>query len=189
MTKDELRKQALLKRDSLDKGRILNKSKKIFEKLIALLPYKEAENILIYVSMRSEVITDEIILDALSVRKKVFCPKVVDRQKGLMKFIEIKSLEELKEGYFGIREPLSPSEYVEPNFEIEKSLIVMPLVCFDKDRNRIGYSGGFYDRYLSAHKDIRTIAIAFECQKTDGSIPAADHDIAPDMIVTEESIY
>ena len=114
MTKDELRKQALLKRDSLDKGRILNKSKKIFEKLIALLPYKEAENILIYVSMRSEVITDEIILDALLAGKKVFCPKVVDRKMGLMEFIKINSLEDLTEGYFGIREPFLDPAYVEP---------------------------------------------------------------------------
>lgn len=189
MTKDELRKQALIKRDSLEKGVISSRSQKVFEKLTALLTYKKAENILIYASMRSEVITDEIILDALSAGKKVFCPKVLDRDKGLMRFIEIDALKELKEGYFGIREPFAPSEYVEPRFDPEKSLIVMPLVCFDKDRNRIGYSGGFYDRYLSVQKDIRTVAIAFECQKTDCRIPATDHDIAPDMIVTEESIY
>ena len=189
MIKDELRRQALLKRDSLDNGKITSQSKRIFYKLTDLLPYKEAENILIYASMRSEVITDEIILDALLAGKKVFCPKVVDRKMGLMKFIEINSLEDLTEGYFGIREPFLDPAYVEPHFDLEKSLMIMPLVCFDKARNRIGYSGGFYDRYLSAHNKIKTIAIAFECQKTDGRIPATDYDIAPDMIITEESIY
>ena len=189
MTKDDLRKQALLKRDSLLKDKITGYSREIFDKLTALLPYKEAENILIYASMRSEVITDEIILDALASGKRVFCPKVVDKTNGLMTFVRIRALEELKEGYFGIREPVVPSGYAEPDFDIDKSLIVMPLVCFDDDRNRIGYSGGFYDRYLAMHKGMKSVAIAFECQKTDGRIPADDFDMAPDMIVTEESIY
>ena len=189
MTKDELRKQAVLKRDSLDSDKIASLSREIFHKLTALLSYKEAENILIYASMRSEVQTDDIILNAFSAGKSVFCPKVVDRKNGLMTFVRIKALEELKEGYFGIREPEVPLGYSEPDFDIKKSLVIMPLVCFDDDRNRIGYSGGFYDRYLATHKGIRTIAIAYQCQMTEGRIPANDYDIAPDMIVTEESIY
>ena len=136
MTKDELRQKALLKRDSLDNDKIKGASRVIFEKLTALLPYKDAENILIYASMRSEVITDEIILDALSLGKRVFCPKVVDRKNGLMKFVEIDSLEDLKPGYFGIREPMLPSGFVEEDFDPEKSLVVMPLVCFDNDKNK-----------------------------------------------------
>ncbi len=189
MTKEELRKQALLKRDSLDRDKISNYSRVISDKLTALLLYKEAGNILIYASMRSEVITDEIILDALAAGKRVFCPKVVDRKSGLMTFVRIENLEELREGYFGIREPVVPGGYAEPDFDTDKSLIVMPLVCFDNYRNRIGYSGGFYDRYLASHKGMRSVAIAFECQKTDGRIPANTYDMAPDMIVTEESIY
>ena len=189
MTKEELRKQALLKRDSLDKEKIASFSREIFHKLTALLPYKEAENVLIYASMKSEVETNEIILDALSDGKRVFCPKVVDRKNGLMKFMEIRFLEELNEGYFGIREPKLPDGYVEPDFDIKKSLVVMPLVCFDNDRNRIGYSGGFYDRYLAAHEGINAVALAYECQKADGKIPSEDYDMAPAMIITEESIY
>ncbi len=189
MTKNELRQQALLKRDSLDADKITSYSRRIFEKITALLSYKEAENILIYASMRSEVETDEIILDALSAGKRVFCPKVVDKKNGLMTFVRIETLEELTEGYFGIREPEVPSGYAEPDFDTDKSLIVMPLVSFDDYRNRIGYSGGFYDRYLSAHKGMRTVAVAFECQKTDDRIPASAYDMAPDMILTEESIY
>ncbi len=189
MTKEEARKYILSKRDNLDKYKIQSASREIFDKLTALLSYQEAENVLIYASMRSEVITDEIILDAFSEGKRVFCPKVVDRKSGLMKFVEIGSLDDLKEGYFGIREPKLSKDYVEPDFDIKKSLVVMPLVCFDIDRNRIGYSGGFYDRYLALHKGISTVALAFECQKIDGKIPSDDYDIAPDMIITEESIY
>ncbi len=189
MTKEKRRNQALLRRDSLDNNKIVEASKVIFEKVTTLLPYQEADNILIYASMRSEVITDEIILDALSKGKRVFCPKVIDRKNGIMKFVRVHALEELQEGYFGIREPVLPDGYTEPAFDTDKSLVIMPLVSFDKDRNRIGYSGGFYDRYLSSHRGLKAMAIAFECQKEAEVIRAEEHDIAPFMVVTEESIY
>ncbi|MBQ8030019.1 MAG: 5-formyltetrahydrofolate cyclo-ligase [Butyrivibrio sp.] len=189
MTKEEARKEALLKRDALKEDVIKSGSRIIFEKLKALLPYQEAENILIYASMRSEVITDEIISDALLEGKKVFCPKVVDRKNGIMKFVKIHAIEDLKEGYFGIREPEITDDYLEPSFEDGESIVIMPLVCFDDGKNRIGYSGGFYDRYLAKHNNLKTIAIAFECQHVEGQRHVHDFDIAPDMIVTEESIY
>jgi len=189
LTKQDARKEALLKRDALSQDTIKRYSRIISEKLKALLPYKEAGNILIYASMRSEVITDEIILDALSEGKKVFCPKVIDRQNGVMMFLGVNSIKDLKKGYFGIREPEIPDGYEEPAFLGSDSVVIMPLVCFDDKKNRIGYSGGFYDRYLANHGNLKTIAIAFECQHVKGEIPVNDYDIAPDMIITEESIY
>ena len=188
LTKDEARKYVLGLRDSLLDEDINTKSRAIFEKVTALLPYKEAENILIYVSMRSEVKTDEIILDALSSGKRVFCPKVTDKKRGIMTFVCISSLEDLKEGYFGIREPELVSGYEEPFFDHKKSFMIMPLIAFDKGRNRIGYSGGFYDRYLEKNRKLKTCAIAFECQLVGDGIDADDHDIAPSMVITEESI-
>ena len=92
ITKDEIRKVIRQKRDSLSKDDLVNKSRKIFEKLVASEIYKIADNILIYASMGSEVRTDEIIEDALKQGKKVFCPKCVDTKKGLMEFIKISDI-------------------------------------------------------------------------------------------------
>ena len=189
MTKNDAREIALGLRDTLGSDMLLEKSRAIFEKVTGLSEYQEAENILVYVSMRSEVNTSEIILDALAGGKRVFCPKVVDRKNGLMKFIQISSMEDLIEGYFGIREPALPDGYVEPEFEAGKTLMIMPGVAFDKQRNRVGYSGGFYDRYLAGHLGIRSAAIAFECQIIDGVIDTDDYDIRPDALITEENNY
>ena len=189
MTKEEIRNSILLKRNQLSYEDVISKSRKIFLKITVFQDYMQAENILVYASMRSEVITDEIILDALSLGKRVFCPRVVDRKKGKMIFVPIDSLEDLRPGYFGIREPDIPQGYTEQELEGSKTLVIVPGVAFDKNRNRIGYSGGFYDRYLSGHGDYLSVAIAFQCQVTDMDIVPDAFDIRPDRLFTEENVY
>ena len=204
MTKDDIRQQILAKRDSYTAKEIEEKSRKIFELLSDTKEYKAATEVLIYASTRSEVVTDDIILDCLSEGKRVFCPKVTDRKSSTMKFVRIYSLEDLKEGYFGIREPqIGPDSeiYGETNKMANESdvaagddggeaddsfsVIIMPGVAFDRENNRIGYGGGFYDRFLSLHPKIRTIAICFECQMFDGILPREVMDVRPDLIISE----
>lgn len=201
MTKDDIRQQILAKRDSYTAKEIEEKSRKIFELLSDTKEYKDATDVLIYASTRYEVVTDDIILDCLSEGKRVFCPKVTDRKSSTMKFVRIYSLEDLKEGYFGIREPEIDSEseiYGKPGPKEDTEaadanedetpfypLIIMPGVAFDRENNRIGYGGGFYDRFLSLHPKIRTIAICFECQMFDGILPREAMDVRPDLIISE----
>lgn len=184
MDKGKIRADVLEKRDGLSDKEIEQKSRLIFEKLINTKEYKNSENILVYASMGSEVRTDEIILDALANGKKVFCPKVTDKKAGTMVFIRISAIEDLKEGYFYIREPK-----LDENSEImgksEKTLVIMPGVAFDKNKNRIGYGGGFYDRYLSGHPDYATVALCFEEQIITDSIEPEVTDVAPDYLLTD----
>ena len=150
MDKADIRKEILKLRDAQAPFEITEKSRTIFDKLVNLDEYKEAENLLIYASMRSEVRTDEIILDAIADGKKVYCPKVTDKKHGKMVFVRIFALEDLVEGYFGIREPdlneqsetFSYDEYPELSDEI--TLAIVPGVAFDRNNYRIGYNGGFY---------------------------------------------
>jgi 5-formyltetrahydrofolate cyclo-ligase len=67
--------------------------------------------------------------------------------------------------------------------------MIMPLVAFDENRNRIGYGGGFYDRFLTRFKNITTAAIAFDCQRSDDLITAEEFDMSPGMIITESGIF
>ena len=60
-----------------------------------------------------------------------------------------------------------------------------PGVCFDKQLNRIGYGGGFYDRLLQAFLQVQKISVCFQVQLVD-KIPSAGHDVPVDMIITEE---
>ncbi len=189
MIKDEIRKSALAVRDALSREDIETKSRKIFEKVTSLDGYAGAENILVYASMRSEVVTDDIILDAFVAGKKVFCPKVTDVRKGEMIFVPIEALEDLAEGDLGIREPEVPEGYQEPEFDEGRTLVIMPGVAFDRERNRIGYSGGFYDRFLSGHPELDTVAVCFECQICGEPIPVMAHDMRPMLLITEDNIY
>ncbi|WP_035783414.1 5-formyltetrahydrofolate cyclo-ligase [Butyrivibrio sp. MC2021] len=191
MNKAEIRNNILGRRDAQASFEIAEKSRIIFDKLTGLEDYKEAENLLVYASMRSEVRTDEIILDALADGKKVFCPKVTDKNNGKMSFVRIFALEDLKEGYYGIREPelndLSETYFSEAdrNSMNGNTLAIVPGVAFDKNKNRIGYNGGFYDRFLSSHKNVKSVGLCYRLQVVDDNLPVESHDMPLDRIITD----
>jgi 5-formyltetrahydrofolate cyclo-ligase len=81
-------------------------------------------------------------------------------------------------GAYNILEPAS-DEILEPDSD---TLIIMPGAVFSKDKKRIGYGGGYYDRYLAEHPECKTIAVAYNFQILD-EIPYEEHDMCPDLIV------
>ncbi len=184
-----MRRESIARRDALSAEDIQSKSSRILESLIGMDEYRDSENVLVYASMRSEVPTDDIILDALAMGKKVFCPRVTDPDDAQMMFREIESPEDLKEGYYGIREPEIPEGYEEPEFDPKTTILIVPGVAFDRERNRIGYCGGFYDRFLRLHPELKSVALSFECQIMDEPIPVEAHDKKPDVLITEDCIY
>lgn len=192
MTKSEIRKEIIKKRDSLSEEEQRTKSRLIFESLVQMDEYKEAAEVLVYASLGSEVRTDDIILDCLAGGKKVYCPKVTDRKNGQMLFVRISSIDELKEGFAGIREPeiIENSEIFRgiADFNDHHVLVLVPGVAFDYSRNRIGYNGGFYDRFLEKNKEVKTIALAYDLQVVDFEIPSEEHDIKPDKMITENAL-
>ena len=106
----------------------------------------------------------------------------------VMHFYRICSLDELTEGYKGIREPDGTTERYE---EIkrresgERVLMIMPGAAFDPLRNRIGYGKGFYDKYLADKEELQnySIGIGFSCQIVE-EIPAMENDIKPYQVIT-----
>lgn len=200
--KDSIRKKALSVRNGISEVEINGKSSLIKDRLLTLKEYENAENILVYASMGSEVMTDEIILDGLSKGKKVFCPKVTDKSNRQMEFVKIEKLEDLKKGYFGIREPEISSDsfiYCCDKYTSESNtLVIMPGVAYDRNRNRLGYGGGFYDTFLDKNRNVDTVALGFENQiycglfeeVSSGSLDILmdEHDIRPEKIITETEI-
>ncbi len=104
--------------------------------------FKNAKTVFCYVSAGSEVGTHSFIGEMLE-KKRVVVPYCTDRC-GNMIAVEIKSLDELKEGLFGILEPINPKEF--PKSEID--FVIAPGIAFDKDGYRLGYGKGYYDRFL-----------------------------------------
>lgn len=186
MEKQEIRKKVIQMRKELSKDYRIWADDKIYKRLTSLESYQQAKLLFSYVSYKSEADTKKILQKALNEGKTVAVPKVMDGN-GIMEFYEIQSLQELKKGYQGIEEPdIENKKPVIPEKMQEAALMIMPGAAFDSKCNRIGYGGGFYDRYLNKHsKIIKTIAICYEKQLVN-NIPAEELDVKPDMIITEQ---
>ena len=180
--KNVIRKRMKQLREDMTRAERFEKSMRIFEQLITVPEFKRADRIYTYVSMDNEIDTIMLIDYSLSLEKRVFVPRVSGRD---MEFYEISDISELSPGYMGIYEPDINGK--EPDYS-RTGFMCMPGLAFDKSYNRIGYGGGFYDRYLSVENKLYKAALAYEAQLLE-SIPAQDGDVRPDMIVTEESIY
>ena len=126
------------------------------------------------------------LFEILKSRKNFVTSLPVITPKGAMKFFKWKLLEPLKVNNYGFLEPTTNTKTVSPN------LILVPLVAYDRFRNRLGYGKGYYDRflgkYLKKHKNILTIGIAFSFQKYK-KIPTSKHDVKLDYILTEKGIF
>lgn len=180
--KNLIRKRMKQLRADMTRTERFEKSMQIFEQLITVPEFKRADRIYTYVSMDNEIDTIMLIDYSLSLEKRVFVPRVSGKD---MEFYEISDISELNPGYMGIYEPDINGK--EPDHS-RTGFMCMPGLAFDRSYNRIGYGGGFYDRYLSVENKLYKAALAYEAQLLE-SIPAQDGDVRPDMIVTEENIY
>jgi len=156
-------------------------SARIFSELINSDIYASADTLLVYVSVGSEAETMNIIEYSLNNNKKVAVPVCVEKE---MCFYEITSLNDLRIGRFGI-----PTVDLTVNRKIinfENTLCIVPALCFDFNGYRIGYGGGYYDRFLSEH-NVNTVGLCYErclCDK----IPIDEFDISVDYILTENKL-
>ena len=160
---------------------IEEKSRRITELLTALPEYEDADRIMAYADYNHEVITRYIIEQSWKDGKEVAVPKVFGKD---MVFYRLTDFSQLESGYFGIPEPKEDGETV----SWEDAMMVMPGVAFDENCNRVGYGGGFYDRFLEKHPGIRRVAVGFSFQIL-SEVPTEPTDIRPQVIVTEEKIY
>ena len=175
MNKSEIRKKIL-------KIRKVNnhKNQKIdFKNLLKIIKNSKITGKVIggYYPYNYEIDDIEILKKLEKFNYHLSLPKI--RKDYQMDFFQWSTKDPLEINKFGIPEPLSDSIQL-PN------ILLVPLVAFDKNRNRIGYGGGFYDRYirkLKKRKKILTIGLAYSFQKVK-KIPISKNDIQLDFIVT-----
>lgn len=207
--KKAVRRAALAARDALGGDERKAGSLLLTERILGHQWFYRAEDLLCFVSYGSEIDTREILSEALRRGKRVYVPRVLaeagercedgggqrpgkdagqpgkDVGQAGMEFFRIDSLDQLRKGYKGIMEPSGASEkYVCTPERAERTLMLMPGAAFDCFRNRIGYGGGFYDRYLGDRPALqqRTIAVGFKCQMVE-EIPTESTDIRPCQVI------
>lgn len=156
--------------------------KKIAAALLNSDEYKSCNTILSYVSMGSEVDTYTVIVQALKDGKQVAVPRC-DDNNGKMTFYVINSFEQLEKGSFSVMEPIPDKCSVLTDFD--NSLCIVPGLAFDEYGFRLGYGKGYYDRFLSLHKEIFKIGIEYSCCIV-SELVSDTYDIAADLIITEK---
>ena len=218
MDKNEIRKLMISRRDALSENERYEFSDRIAERLFSMNEYINAMTVLSYASFGSEVITDKINKRTIEDGKKLYLPKVYMKEHR-MNFIRVDDMDaDMVPGAMGIREPIEDEDRIfimskrdadpDPEYRYESEredisrksmrsyketsdeiLVIIPCVAFDGSGNRLGYGGGFYDRFLSENPELisNTVLLAYEAQRAD-FIPTEPCDIKPKLFLTERGI-
>jgi 5-formyltetrahydrofolate cyclo-ligase len=183
MDKDLIRRQVLAMRNALSTGAVAAMSAEIVRRLTDLSEVGTAATLMVYLGFGSEVQTDGLIRWGWAAGKRIAVPLCA--ADGCLTPCRIEGFEELEKGHYGIREPAAACRRPEALGRIDAVLV--PAVAFDRYGYRVGYGGGYYDRFLPRAPRAARIGLAFSGQIVD-ALPAEAHDVPVDLIVTEEGI-
>lgn len=177
MDKKALRREIGAKKSALTAAEIERRSGILAERLFETAQYRDCRALYAYLSFNQEVRTDPIIERAWADGKRVAVPKVIGRE---MIFIWLDSFDVLRSGYYGIPEPVGDG----PVADDRTALVLMPGLAFDPEGHRVGYGGGFYDRFLEAEPNHPLVALCYDFQMFD-SLKVESHDIPVDVVITD----
>jgi len=176
-----LRAQILAARNDLPLDERHQKSRIITERLLALPEFARARTIFAYVSFRSEVETLDLIAHCLKRGVTVSVPLTLPAEHRLLPHAITEPGRDLAPGYCSIPEPLTTLPLVDPA-SIE--VVLVPGSVFDVHGGRLGYGGGYYDRFLQGAPQALRIGLAFDLQLVE-AVPLESHDQQLDYLITE----
>ena len=175
MDKKELRRAIREKKRAMTEEEICSRSARLAELFLASDAYRNANTIYGYMPYNQEVRTVPMLEQALKDGKRVAVPKCYGDE---MKFIYLDDLTKVEKGYANIPEPIADG----PVADDKTALVLMPGLAFDPMGHRIGYGGGFYDKFLSREPGHPTLALCYEFQMLP-SLETEAHDIPVDYVI------
>jgi 5-formyltetrahydrofolate cyclo-ligase len=184
--KHHIRRSLLAMRRRLSEAERLARSRRVWERVVALSCYQQARVVLGYMAFDREVLTDGLMRQAIASGKQVVLPRVQTDRQGMALYV-IEDLErDVAPGYRGILEPRPQRTRAVTPETLEVALV--PGVAFDLRGGRLGFGIGFYDRLLSQlPQHIPTVGLAFDFQIIP-RLPSQPHDVRLDAIVTESRV-
>ena len=175
MDKKALRADIREQKRAMSAQQIESLSAALAEKFYMTEQYKNAKSVYGYLPYNQEVRTVPILERALADGKTVAVPKVIDDQ---MIFVVMDDLSKVEKGYAGIPEPVANG----PVANDPEALVLMPGLAFDPQGHRIGYGGGFYDRFLEKEPNHPTVALCYSFQVFQ-KLETQEHDIPVDLVL------
>ena len=180
-TKAALRQRAKEARFLLSPSQIAAYSTGIEERLLTLL--NGFTTVMVYASKSPEAETNGLIADLNRRGVRVVVP-IIERETVSLRLSYLPDPSVLAPSTFSVPEPLGHELPARPE---DVQAVVVPMLAFDAEGNRLGYGAGYYDRFLCRYPHLKKIGIAFSCQEA-ASIPADENDVKMDYIVTEKGI-
>ena len=178
MDKKALRREIGEKKRALSEAQIEARSRVLADRLFAAEQYRQCKSLYAYLSFNQEVRTSPIIERAWADGKRVAVPKVIGRD---MVFIWIDSFDNLApQGAYNITEPIEDG----PVADDATALVLMPGLAFDPEGRRVGYGGGYYDRFLEKEPDHPLVALCYDFQLVD-HLEVEAHDVPVDVVITD----
>ena len=175
MDKKELRRTIRERKRAMTEEEIVSRSEKLGQLFAQSEAYKAAKTIYGYLPYNQEVRTVPMLEQALRDGKRVAVPKVYGDE---MKFLYLDDLSQVEKGYAGIPEPIAD----DPLADDDTALVLMPGLAFDPAGHRIGYGGGFYDKFLAAEPNHPTLALCYEFQMLP-ELHTEEHDIPVNTVL------
>ena len=175
MDKKELRRTIRERKRAMTEEEIVSRSEALGRLFAQSDAYKAAKTIYGYLPYNQEVRTIPMLEQALKDGKRVAVPKVYGDE---MKFLYLDDLSQVEKGYAGIPEPIADG----PVADDETALVLMPGLAFDPAGHRIGYGGGFYDKFLAAEPNHPTLALCYEFQMLP-ELHTEEHEIPVDTVL------
>lgn len=175
MNKQELRKAIRARKRAMTPEEIERRSQALCRKFLQSEAYQRARTLYGYLPYNQEVRTVPMLVQALKDGKQVAVPKVYGDE---MKFILMEDLSTVEKGYAGIPEPVAD----EPVACDETALVLMPGLAFDPQGHRIGYGGGFYDKFLAREPNHPTLALCYDFQMLQ-QLETEEFDIPVDLVL------
>ena len=175
MNKQELRRTIRERKRAMTEEEIVERSNALAEKFYNSPAYQAASTIYGYLPYNQEVRTVPMLQRALDDGKRVAVPKVYGDE---MRFIYLEDLTQVAKGYAGIPEPIADA----PVAEDKQALVLMPGLAFDPQGHRIGYGGGFYDKFLAKEPYHPTLALCYEFQMQ-AHLDTEEFDIPVDTVL------
>ena len=175
MDKAALRKQIREKKRAMTAVEIEEASARLGELFAATEFYRQAKSIYGYLPYNQEVRTVPMLEQAIRDGKRVAVPKCYGDE---MRFIWMDDLSKVEKGYAGIPEPIADG----PVADDPQALVLMPGLAFDPEGRRIGYGGGFYDRFLANEPEHPTLALCYAFQMMP-KLETEEFDIPVDWVL------
>ena len=187
ISKHILRQKMIEKRQRTSYDEIVTKSKQIKKRLFELDVFEKSKTVMFYVGKGDEVQTKDMVLESMKMDKIVSVPYIESSGNREMCASLLKNFDrDLTKGEYGILFP--KKESYRPINASSLDLIIVPGVCFDKNGNRIGHGGGYYDHFLkSVSKKTMLIGLAFDFQVVK-DVPHDERDIPMQIVLTERRI-